>query len=153
MLRGMPRPPAPEPRKQFGLRLRVRLIRELRHVAVDQEKNLNDLVEEAVEDLLKKYANAKKKPAKKTRLEMEENIVRQLAAKRNFVMYKSRPRLYTTKGGDYQLFHISDRTAPLFPDRSPTLDELKAFLQTQPVDPTKGYYKSRRRRAERISYA
>jgi hypothetical protein len=31
-------------------------------VAVDQEKNLNDMVEEAVEDLLKKYASAKKKP-------------------------------------------------------------------------------------------
>lgn len=57
----MPRPAAPEPRKQFGLRLRVRLIRELRHVAVDQDKNLNDMVEEAVEDLLKKYAGAKKK--------------------------------------------------------------------------------------------
>ena len=36
-------------------------MRELRHVAVDQEKNLNDMVEEAVEDLLKKYANTKKK--------------------------------------------------------------------------------------------
>jgi predicted HicB family RNase H-like nuclease len=58
----MPRPSAPEPRKQFGLRLRIRLIRELRHVAVDQEKNLNDMVEEAVEDLLKKYRE-KKKPS------------------------------------------------------------------------------------------
>ncbi len=57
----MPRPKAPEPRKQFGLRLRIRLIRELRHVAVDQEKNLNDMVEEAIEDLLKKFASAKKR--------------------------------------------------------------------------------------------
>ena len=56
----MPRHSAPEPRKQFGLRLRVRLIRELRHVAVDQDKNLNDMVEEAVEDLLKKYSVKKK---------------------------------------------------------------------------------------------
>jgi hypothetical protein len=35
-------------------------MRELRHVAVDQEKNLNDMVEEAVEDLLKKYAGKKR---------------------------------------------------------------------------------------------
>jgi hypothetical protein len=56
----MPRPVAPEPRKQFGLRLRVRLIRELRHLAVDHEKNLNDMVEEAVEDLLKKYREKRK---------------------------------------------------------------------------------------------
>ena len=90
---------------------------------------------------------------KKTPLEMEENIVRQLAAKRNFVLYKNRPRLYATAGGEYQLFRTSDRTTPLFPDHSPTLDELKAFLRSQPVDPTKGFYKQRPTRAERISHA
>jgi hypothetical protein len=56
----MPRPKAPEPRKQFGLRLRIRLIRELRHLAIDNEKNLNDMIEEAVEELLKKYRDKKK---------------------------------------------------------------------------------------------
>jgi len=57
---GMPRPPSPEPRKQYGLRLRVRLMRELRHLAVDQDKNLNDLVEDAIADLLKKHHGKKK---------------------------------------------------------------------------------------------
>ncbi len=48
------------PRKQYGLRLRVRLMRELRHLAVDKDKNLNDLVEEAIADLLKKHHGRKK---------------------------------------------------------------------------------------------
>ena len=103
---------------------------------------------DAIEAYLKQ-----ERPAKKTPLEMEENIVRQLATKRNFVLYKSRPRLYVTKGGDYQLFRISDRSTPLFPDDSPTLDELKAFLRTQPVDPTKGFYKPCPTRAERMHHA
>jgi hypothetical protein len=57
---------------------------------------------------------------KKTPLEIEANIVRQLAAKRNFVLYKSRRRLYVTAAGDYQLFRTSDRVTPLFPGHSPT---------------------------------
>ena len=49
----MPRPPSPEERKQYGLRpLTVGLMREFRHLAVDGYKNLNDLVEEALQDLL-----------------------------------------------------------------------------------------------------
>ncbi len=56
----MPRPPAPEQRKQYGLRLRIRLMRELRHLSVDQDKNLNDLVEEGIQDLLKKYREKRK---------------------------------------------------------------------------------------------
>lgn len=56
----MARPPSPEQRKQYGLRLRLRLMKELRHLAVEEEKNLNDLVEEAIQDLLKKYQGKRK---------------------------------------------------------------------------------------------
>lgn len=56
----MPRPHAPEQRKQYGLRLRLRLMKDLRHIAVEEERNLNDLVEEAIQDLLKKYHGKRK---------------------------------------------------------------------------------------------
>lgn len=46
-------------RKAFGLRLNQTLMKELRYLGVDQDRNLNDLVEEALKDLLKKY---KRKP-------------------------------------------------------------------------------------------
>ena len=42
-------------RKQCGLRLEVDLVRKLQHLAVDEGKRMNDLVEEAIQDLLKKY--------------------------------------------------------------------------------------------------
>jgi len=51
----MARPPAPHPRKQYGLRLDVALMRDLEHLAVDENKWLNELAEEAIRDLLKKY--------------------------------------------------------------------------------------------------
>ena len=35
-------------------------MRDLRHLAVDEEKNLNDLVEKALQDLLKKYREKRK---------------------------------------------------------------------------------------------
>ena len=90
---------------------------------------------------------------KKTPLEMEENIVRQLAAKRGFVLHKTRRRLYVKAAGEYHLFRTSDRTTPLFPERRPSLDELKAFFRTQPVDTQRGFYAPRPTRAERISHA
>jgi hypothetical protein len=61
----MPRPPSPEERKQVGFRLSVRLMKELRHLAVDEDKNLNDLVEEAIQDLLKKYKEMLKETRKR----------------------------------------------------------------------------------------
>ena len=48
------------PRKNYGLRLDQSLMRELSHLAVDEEKWLNELVEEAVRDLLKKYREKRK---------------------------------------------------------------------------------------------
>ncbi len=47
-------------RKQYGLRLTVRLMRELQHLAVDEGKRMNDLTEEAIRDLLKKYREKRK---------------------------------------------------------------------------------------------
>jgi len=42
-------------RKAYGLRLDQSLMKELKYLGVDQDRNMNDLVEEAIRDLLKKY--------------------------------------------------------------------------------------------------
>ncbi|MCA9469815.1 MAG: hypothetical protein KC643_30825 [Nitrospira sp.] len=42
-------------RKAYGLRLDQGLMKELKYLGVDQDRNMNDLVEEAIKDLLKKY--------------------------------------------------------------------------------------------------
>jgi predicted DNA-binding protein len=42
-------------KKQTGIRLTPELIRELKYLSADTEKSLSALVEEAVQDLLKKY--------------------------------------------------------------------------------------------------
>ncbi len=42
-------------RKAFGLRLDQALMKELKYLGVDQDRNMNDLVEEAIKDLLKKH--------------------------------------------------------------------------------------------------
>lgn len=42
-------------KKQAGVRLEPDLIKKLKHIAIDMERSFNSLVEEAVEDLLKKY--------------------------------------------------------------------------------------------------
>ncbi|BCA55334.1 hypothetical protein W02_24740 [Nitrospira sp. KM1] len=42
-------------RKTYGLRLNKSLYKELQHLSVDEEQWVNDLVEEAIRDLLKKY--------------------------------------------------------------------------------------------------
>ena len=49
-------------RKVFSTRLDQDLIKELKHLAVDEGRALNDLLEEAIQVLLKKY---KKESAKK----------------------------------------------------------------------------------------
>ena len=40
-------------KKNYGLRLDQGLMKELNHLAVDEDRWLNDLVEEAIHDLLK----------------------------------------------------------------------------------------------------
>lgn len=51
----MARPKSSKQRRQYGLRLESEMMRDLEHLAVDEQKWLNELVEEAVKDLLKKY--------------------------------------------------------------------------------------------------
>ena len=47
-------------KKMYGLRLDQALVRELQHLAVDEDKWMNDLVEEGIRDLLKKYREKRK---------------------------------------------------------------------------------------------
>jgi predicted transcriptional regulator len=46
--------------KMFSTRIDADLIKQIKHLAVDYEKPIASLVEEAVRDLLKKYKTAKK---------------------------------------------------------------------------------------------
>ncbi len=55
----MARPRSLKQRQQFGLRLDPQLMRELKHLSVDEQKQLNELTEEALRDLLKKYREKK----------------------------------------------------------------------------------------------
>ena len=48
-------------RKVFSTRLDQDLIKELKHLAVDEGRALNDLLEEAIQDFLKKYEKEKTK--------------------------------------------------------------------------------------------
>lgn len=56
----MARPRSTKQRKQYGLRLDAQLMREIEHLAVDEQKWLNELTEEALRDLLKKYREKRK---------------------------------------------------------------------------------------------
>ena len=47
-------------RKMYGLRLDQALVRELQHLAVDEDRWMNDLVEEGIRDLLKKCREKRK---------------------------------------------------------------------------------------------
>ena len=42
-------------RKMYGVRLEKILMQEVQHLGVDLERNANDLIEEAIMDLLKKH--------------------------------------------------------------------------------------------------
>lgn len=46
-------------KKTFWLRLNQELMKELSHLAVDKERWVNDLVDEAIRDVLKKYQKQK----------------------------------------------------------------------------------------------
>ncbi|MDR4495110.1 MAG: ribbon-helix-helix protein, CopG family [Nitrospirales bacterium] len=45
----------PSKRKTFSLSLDQDLMKEFKHLAVDEDRNVNDMTEEAMRDLLKKY--------------------------------------------------------------------------------------------------
>jgi len=49
------RPKSPIDRKPYGLRLEKKLMKEVQHLGVDIERDANDLIEEGMRDLLKKY--------------------------------------------------------------------------------------------------
>lgn len=46
-------------KKNFGVRLNQELMRQLSHVAIDEGKRVNMLIEEAIRDLLKKFEKRK----------------------------------------------------------------------------------------------
>ena len=48
-------------KKTFGVRLDPALMKELQYLAVDKDRWVNDLIDESIRDLLKKYASTKKK--------------------------------------------------------------------------------------------
>jgi len=56
----MPKQSTSSDRKMYGLRLEQGLMREIKHLAVDHDKPMNDLVEEALRDLLRKYRDKRK---------------------------------------------------------------------------------------------
>ena len=59
----MPKEPIqdkPALKKTYGLRLDQALMKDLAHFAVDEDRWLNELVEEAVRDLLRKYRDKRK---------------------------------------------------------------------------------------------
>ena len=47
-------------RKHVTTTIEEKLVKKLKYLAVDSEKPLNELLEEAIKDLLKKYEKAKK---------------------------------------------------------------------------------------------
>ena len=47
-------------RKNYNTTLRVDLIKKMKFLAVEKDARVNDLLEEAIEDLLKKYKNNSK---------------------------------------------------------------------------------------------
>ena len=49
-----------EPKKNYGLRLDQGMMKELAHLAIDEDRWLNEMIEEAVRDLLKKYRDKRK---------------------------------------------------------------------------------------------
>ncbi len=50
-------------RKLYGIRMDQAIMLEIQHLALDQDKYVNELLEEAAKDMLKKHAGTKKKPS------------------------------------------------------------------------------------------
>jgi predicted transcriptional regulator len=51
-------------KKVFSTRIDGNLIKKLKHLSVDEDASLGNLLEEAIEDLLNKYEKQEKKPKK-----------------------------------------------------------------------------------------
>jgi predicted transcriptional regulator len=51
-------------KRQLSFRLDAQLVKKLKFVAVEHDKNQTDLLTEAIEDLLAKYDKQEKKPKK-----------------------------------------------------------------------------------------
>jgi len=51
----MVRPKSEVKRQQLGARVDVNIIKKLKHIAIDKNVSFNVLIEEALEDFLKKY--------------------------------------------------------------------------------------------------
>lgn len=49
-------------RKTFTTSLEVHILKDVKKLAIDLDKNVNDLLEEAMTDLLKKYEKQKNNP-------------------------------------------------------------------------------------------
>jgi predicted transcriptional regulator len=47
-------------KKTFSTRLDVNCLKALKHLAVDEDKSIGVLLEEAIDDLIQKYENMKK---------------------------------------------------------------------------------------------
>ena len=56
----MAREKAQGAKKNYGLRLDRGLMRDLSHLAVDEDRWVNELIEEAIRDLLKKHGQKRK---------------------------------------------------------------------------------------------
>lgn len=48
-------------KKTFSTRIDVNCLKALKHLAVDEDKSIGALLEEAIDDLIKKYESTKKK--------------------------------------------------------------------------------------------
>jgi hypothetical protein len=55
----MNKPKKEKPRKTFALSFNRALMLEIQHLALDEDKHANELLEEAASDLLKKYRDKK----------------------------------------------------------------------------------------------
>lgn len=51
----MPGPRSEKVRQQYGFRVDPHLMKDLEYLSVDQQRYMNELIEEAIKDLLKKY--------------------------------------------------------------------------------------------------
>lgn len=54
------KPTKDKPRKTYALSLNRELMLEVQHLALDQDRYINEVTEEALKDLLKKYRDKRK---------------------------------------------------------------------------------------------
>lgn len=57
---GMSKSAKEKPRKTYALSLNRDLMLEMQHLALDEDRYVNDLVEESMRDLLRKYKEKRK---------------------------------------------------------------------------------------------